>query len=90
MALQIEKLKAPLFPGPEGTGDTNGWCITEKNMSNSKIYGTPFLLKKIRCRSVRAKIVTSYIFCTIKLFYRVLAKWTLPALHVSIGRILLA
>ena len=27
-ALKIEKLKAPLIPGPEGAGDTNDWCIT--------------------------------------------------------------
>ena len=27
-ALKIEKLKAPLFRGPEGTGATNDWCIT--------------------------------------------------------------
>ena len=26
-ALKIEKLKAPLFRGPEGAGDTNDWCI---------------------------------------------------------------
>ena len=26
-ALKIEKLKAPLIPGPEGAVDTNGWCI---------------------------------------------------------------
>ena len=26
-ALEIEKLKAPLFRGPEGGGDTNDWCI---------------------------------------------------------------
>ena len=26
-ALKIEKLKAPLFPGPEGAAHTNGWCI---------------------------------------------------------------
>ena len=25
--LEIEKLKAPLFRGPEGAGDTNDWCI---------------------------------------------------------------
>ena len=24
-ALKIEKLKAPLIPGPEGAGDTNDW-----------------------------------------------------------------
>ena len=29
-ALKIEKLKAPLFRGPEGTGATNDWCITNK------------------------------------------------------------
>ena len=27
-ALEIEKLKAPLNPGPEGAVDTNDWCIT--------------------------------------------------------------
>ena len=27
-ALKIEKLKAPLFRGPEGAGATNDWCIT--------------------------------------------------------------
>ena len=27
MALKIEKLKAPLFRGPEGAGATNDWCI---------------------------------------------------------------
>ena len=27
-ALKIEKLKARLFPGPEGAGATNDWCIS--------------------------------------------------------------
>ena len=27
-ALKIQKLKAPLIPGPEGAVDTNDWCIT--------------------------------------------------------------
>ena len=27
-ALKIEKLKAPLFPGPGGAGDASDWCIT--------------------------------------------------------------
>ena len=26
-ASNIEKLKAPLFPSPEGVGDRNDWCI---------------------------------------------------------------
>ena len=26
-ALRFEKLKAPLFPGPRGAGDTNDWCF---------------------------------------------------------------
>ena len=26
-ALKIEKLKAPLIPGPEGAMDTNDWCL---------------------------------------------------------------
>ena len=29
-ALKIEKLKAPLFRGPEGAGATNDWCIMRK------------------------------------------------------------
>ena len=29
-ALKIEKLKAPLFRGPEGAGATNDWCIAKK------------------------------------------------------------
>ena len=29
-ALKNEKLKAPLFPGPEGTGVTNDWCIMHR------------------------------------------------------------
>ena len=28
-ALKIEKLKAPLIPGPEGAVDTNDWCIND-------------------------------------------------------------
>ena len=27
-ALTIEKLKAPLFPGPGGARDANDWCIS--------------------------------------------------------------
>ena len=26
-ALKIEKLKAPLIPGPDGAVETNDWCI---------------------------------------------------------------
>ena len=26
-ALKIEKLKAPLFPGPGGARDANDWCL---------------------------------------------------------------
>ena len=28
-ALNIEKIIAPLIPGPEGAVDTNDWCITQ-------------------------------------------------------------
>ena len=28
--LKIEKLKAPLIPGPEGAVVTNDWCISRK------------------------------------------------------------
>ena len=30
-ALKIEKLKAPLFRGPEGAGATDDWCIMVAN-----------------------------------------------------------
>ena len=30
--LKIEKLKAPLFPGPGGAGDANDWCIMPYQM----------------------------------------------------------
>ena len=30
-ALKIEKLKAPLFRGPEGAGAINDWCISFNN-----------------------------------------------------------
>ena len=33
-ALKIEKLKAPLIPGPEGAVDTNDWCIKIDNLSH--------------------------------------------------------
>ena len=29
-ALKIEKLKAPLIPGPKGAVDTNDWCISKR------------------------------------------------------------
>ena len=37
-ALEIEKLKAPLVPGPEGAGDTctNDWCITVVEQNHEK------------------------------------------------------
>ena len=42
-ALKIEKLKAPLFPGPGGAWDANDWCISgilsacNMQISNSKL-----------------------------------------------------
>ena len=32
-ALKIEKLKAPLFRGPQGAGATNDWCMMCRNLS---------------------------------------------------------
>ena len=40
-ALKIEKLKAPLFPGPGGAGDANDWCIKELN-SKLHLKSVPF------------------------------------------------
>ena len=36
-ALKIEKLKAPLIPGPEGGVDTNDWCISNICHTKSRI-----------------------------------------------------
>lgn len=37
-ALEIEKLKARLFPGPGGAGATSDWCITSKSTVSIFIY----------------------------------------------------
>ena len=34
-ALKIEKLKAPLFRGPEGAGASNDWCIKKRHSTMS-------------------------------------------------------
>ena len=44
-ALKIEKLKAPLIPGPDGAVDTNDWCITQV-LNNYKIQN--FILRARR------------------------------------------
>ena len=31
-ALKIEKIKAPLIPGPEGAVDTNDWCNIHRHI----------------------------------------------------------
>ena len=38
-ALKIEKLKAPLFRGPEGAGATNDWCIMDCVLRH---FGLPY------------------------------------------------
>ena len=40
-ALKIEKLKAPLFRGPEGAGATNDWCINY----NAPVISNPISLQ---------------------------------------------
>ena len=37
-ALKIEKLKAPLFRGPEGAGATNDWCINDDMRESLEKY----------------------------------------------------
>ena len=46
-ALKIEKLKAPLFRGPEGAGATNDWCIT---IPSDMIKN--FILKTFKVRKI--------------------------------------
>ena len=35
-ALKIDNIKGPLFPGPEGAGNTNGWCINWMSLEQGK------------------------------------------------------
>ena len=42
-ALKIEKLKAPLIPGPEGAADTNDWCITAMK-NRCMLHGHVFVM----------------------------------------------
>ena len=35
-ALEIEKLKAPIFCGPKGAGETYDWCITVVEQQHEK------------------------------------------------------
>ena len=58
-ALKIEKLKAPLFRGPEEAGATNDWCITSTlNLCfRAKIMYTPLnhiltYYIKVECKRV--------------------------------------
>ena len=44
-ALKIEKLKAPLFPGPGGAGDANDWCI----MKCGRVKPSVHISLYIRC-----------------------------------------
>ena len=37
-AFKLEKLKAPLIPGPEGAVDTNNWCIKDMKPTVSSHY----------------------------------------------------
>ena len=39
-ALEIEKLKAPLFRGPEGAGETNDWCINGEPVYSYRVKET--------------------------------------------------
>ena len=46
-ALKIEKLKAPLFRGPEGAGATNDWCI---------IRVTLFVFSLLNCKKMSENV----------------------------------
>ena len=51
MNLKIEKLKAPLFPSPDGAGNINDWCITHfTNTKPCKIYlGVTVFNSEVHC-----------------------------------------
>ena len=54
-ALKIEKLKAPLFRGPEGAGATNDWCIVQgvklhgciRKLSQNSIIESDWYMSKL-------------------------------------------
>ena len=46
-ALKIEKLKAPLIPGPKGAVDTNDWCIKYKPKGFSPLNRIKFRPKDL-------------------------------------------
>ena len=48
-ALKIEKLKAPLIPGPEGAVDTNDWCIT-MDISKDNMYIIKYKIFNFNCK----------------------------------------
>ena len=60
-ALKIEKLKAPLFPGPRGAGDANDWCITEMEMLISCLVITQLI-----SAFVFALVKASFLFMWLK------------------------
>ena len=51
-ALKIEKLKAPLIPGPEGAVDTNDWCINKKNFFSNFYFFPSSDLNILKKKSV--------------------------------------
>ena len=53
-ALKIEKLKAPLIPGPEGAVDTNDWRIIVK-VSVCHVLD-------VRCTSISVGLASSFLF----------------------------
>ena len=46
-AFKIEKLKAPLIPGPEGAKDTNDWCIKTTRHFQKEILRDNFQNQKL-------------------------------------------
>ena len=60
-ALKIDKLKAPLIPGPEGAVDTNDWCIrcksgvtfVRRRLRDVQGFLLPKMLNELHCRLIR-------------------------------------
>ena len=62
-ALDIEKLKIPLFRGPERTGDTNDRCITELRMRDPLPLSFNSKCLHRNLASVTQPCVTSHLSC---------------------------
>ena len=70
MIFFLAVLKAPLFPGPEGAGDTNDWCITISWLISLSVWGYHFVSSRMKATlAENDKIPRSVVFLRSALRY---------------------